>query len=125
MSNRTQFGSAIEPSTLTVPQNKTFNVYLAPPDAPVRAVEIYSFGGYCVTWIYLLPNVVFPLQTRNPITIMQLKGSVEFRNDPVLRGEIILNSKMRLVELKAGLFLHIANTGTDVAQFQVTESYDL
>jgi hypothetical protein len=57
--------------------------------------------------------------------IMQLKGSVEFRNDPVLRGEIILNSKMRLVELKAGLFLHIANTGTDVAQFQVTESYDL
>jgi hypothetical protein len=38
---------------------------------------------------------------------MQLKGSVEFRNNPGLRGEIILNSKMKLVELKAGLFLHI------------------
>ena len=75
MSNRTQFGSAIEPSTLTVPQNKTFNVYLAPPDAPVRAVEIYSFGGYCVTWIYLLPNVVFPLQTRNPITVNLYSGA--------------------------------------------------
>jgi hypothetical protein len=57
--------------------------------------------------------------------IMQLKGSVEFRNNPAVPSRIILNSSTRLVELKAGLFLHIANTGTDVAQFQVTESYDL
>ena len=55
-----------------MPRNTTFNLYLVPPDAPVRAVEIHSFEGCCVTWIYLLPNVVFPLQTRKKIIVALL-----------------------------------------------------
>ena len=68
MYNRTQFGSAIEPSTLPVPR-KRFNLYMAPLDDPVRAFELHSGDDYRVSWLYLLPNVVFPLKTRDPITV--------------------------------------------------------
>jgi hypothetical protein len=42
---------------------------MAPLDDPVRAFELHSGDDYRVSWLYLLPNVVFPLKTRHPITV--------------------------------------------------------
>ncbi|XP_057374514.1 uncharacterized protein LOC130695384 [Daphnia carinata] len=99
----------------------TFNLYMSPSTYPVRARQIESTEDFVVSWLYLQPTVIFPLQTSFRTMIMRLKGSVEFRSDPCVPSRMLLNSEAKLVELEACRLFHIANTGEEVALIQMTE----
>ncbi|EFX67563.1 hypothetical protein DAPPUDRAFT_330918 [Daphnia pulex] len=120
--------SAIDPSTLPVPNRSPlrtqFNLYLASPGDPVRAQELLSNNTeYSISLVDVQPTIVHALKINNPMLVVRLKGSVEFRSDPHAPSRILLNSPTRLVDLKAGRTLHVVNTGEEVASFALFEFF--
>ncbi|KZS03238.1 Uncharacterized protein APZ42_034086 [Daphnia magna] len=99
----------------------TFNLYMAPSSYPVRARQIDSTEDFVVSWLYMQPTVIFPLQTSFRTMIVRMKGTVEFRSNPCVSSRTLLDSVTKLVELEAGRLFHIANTGKEVALIQMTE----
>ena len=72
--HRITLRSAINPSTLPVPnrsspERATFNLYMAPLGDPVRAQQLLSNAEYNVSWIHLLPKMIFPLKIHNPMLV--------------------------------------------------------
>jgi hypothetical protein len=143
--NQAPLSSAIDPSTLPVPNRShlptQFNLYLASPGDPVRVQQL-SNAEHSMSLVHLLPKIVFALKINNPmmvtltgvtdlnllfknffvIQVVRLKGSVEFRSNPHVPSRILLNSSTRLVDLKAGI-LHVVNTGEQVASFVLFEMF--
>ncbi|XP_046447111.1 nucleolar protein dao-5-like isoform X6 [Daphnia pulex] len=123
--NQAPLSSAIDPSTLPVPNRShlrtQFNLYLASPGDPVRVQQL-SNAEHSMSLVHLLPKIVFALKINNPIMVVRLKGSVEFRSNPHVPSRILLNSSTRLVDLKAGI-LHVVNTGEQVASFVLFETF--
>ncbi|XP_045026276.1 uncharacterized protein LOC116915624 isoform X3 [Daphnia magna] len=120
----------VTPSSISDPCNAvpmptrhptTFNLYMAPSSYPVRARQIDSTEDFVVSWLYMQPTVIFPLQTSFRTMIVRMKGTVEFRSNPCVSSRTLLDSVTKLVELEAGRLFHIANTGKEVALIQMTE----
>ncbi|XP_046645183.1 uncharacterized protein LOC124335773 isoform X2 [Daphnia pulicaria] len=126
MNRQFPLNSAIDPSTLPVPNRNLlptqFNLYLASPSDPVRAQGL-SNTEYSISLVYVQPTIVHPLKINNPMMVVRLKGSVEFRSDPHAPSHILLNSSTRLVDLEAGRTLHVVNTGEEVASFALLEIF--
>ncbi|XP_046457179.1 nucleolar protein dao-5-like isoform X6 [Daphnia pulex] len=126
MNRQVPLNSAIDPSTLPVPNRNLlptqFNLYLASPSDPVRAQGL-SNTEYSISLVYVQPTIVHPLKINNPMMVVRLKGSVEFRSDPHAPSHILLNSSTRLVDLEAGRTLHVVNTGEEVASFALLEIF--
>lgn len=55
----------------------TFNLYMAPSSYPVRARQIDSTEDFVVSWLYMQPTVIFPLQTsfRTMVNFVYVKSN--------------------------------------------------